>query len=130
VRDGQTSTLRPRLVVFRSTCPPLSPSPHANSFVIGTAVINTHTDEYLQKKLPAKYRPCLACIVGESGGNHDDDLHPGSAIIPMEEEEVHIQLYYRGMRIKSSKFKVHHTHTTEDTVRPLMERVVRKRPQT
>jgi hypothetical protein len=40
VRDGQTS---PRLVVSRSTCPPLSPSPHANSFVIGTAVINTHT---------------------------------------------------------------------------------------
>jgi hypothetical protein len=42
VRDGQTSPLRPRLVVSRSTCPPLSPSPHANSFVIGTAVINTH----------------------------------------------------------------------------------------
>jgi hypothetical protein len=32
-----------QLVVSRSTCPPLSPSPHANSFVIGTAVINTHT---------------------------------------------------------------------------------------
>ena len=43
VRDGQTSALRPRLVVSRSTCPPLSPSPHANSFVIGTAVINKHT---------------------------------------------------------------------------------------
>ena len=43
VRDGQTSPLRPRLVVSYSTCPPLSPSPHANSFVIGTAVINTHT---------------------------------------------------------------------------------------
>jgi hypothetical protein len=42
VRDGQTSPHRPRLVVSRSTCPPLSPSPHANSFVIGTAVINTH----------------------------------------------------------------------------------------
>ena len=41
VRDGQTSPLRPRLVVYRSTCPPLSPSPHANSFVIGTAVIGT-----------------------------------------------------------------------------------------
>ena len=27
VHDGQTSPLRPRLVVFRSTCPPLSPSP-------------------------------------------------------------------------------------------------------
>ena len=43
VRDGQTSPHRPRLVVSLSTCPPLSPSPFANSFIIGTAVINTHT---------------------------------------------------------------------------------------
>ena len=44
VHDGQTSPPRPRLVVSRSTCPPLSPSPpHANSFVIGPAVINTHS---------------------------------------------------------------------------------------
>ena len=41
VRDGPTSPHRPRLVVSCSTCPPLSPSPHANSFIIGTAVINT-----------------------------------------------------------------------------------------
>ena len=34
---------RPRLVVSRSTCAPLSSSPHSNSFVIGTAVTNTHT---------------------------------------------------------------------------------------
>jgi hypothetical protein len=39
VRDGQTSPHRPRLVVSRSTCPPLSSAPHANSFVIGSAVI-------------------------------------------------------------------------------------------
>ena len=43
VCDGQTSPHRPRLSFSRSTCPPLSPSPHANSFIIGTAVINTHT---------------------------------------------------------------------------------------
>ena len=43
VCDGQTSPHRPLLVVSRSTCPPLSPSPLSNSFVIGTAVINTHT---------------------------------------------------------------------------------------
>ena len=44
VRDGQTSPNRPRLVVSRSTCPPLfPPRPQANSFVMGTAVINTHT---------------------------------------------------------------------------------------
>ena len=41
-RDGQPSPHRPRLVVSRSTCLPLSPSPHANSFIKGTAVINTH----------------------------------------------------------------------------------------
>ena len=37
------SSHRPRLVASRSTCPQLSPSPRANSFVIGTAVMNTHT---------------------------------------------------------------------------------------
>ena len=42
VRDGQTSPRRPRLVVSCSTCPPLSFPPHANSFVIGPAVIK-HT---------------------------------------------------------------------------------------
>jgi hypothetical protein len=51
VRDGQTSPHRPRLVVSRSTCPPLSPSPHANSFIIGTAVQNTHTvNEYHRRE--------------------------------------------------------------------------------
>ena len=44
VCDGQTSPHRPRLVVSRCTCPPLSPSPHANSFVIGPAVLNTHIE--------------------------------------------------------------------------------------
>jgi hypothetical protein len=42
VRDEQTHPHRPRLVVSHSTCPPLSSSPHANSFVIGPAVIK-HT---------------------------------------------------------------------------------------
>jgi hypothetical protein len=42
VRDGQASPHRPRLVVSHSTCPPISPSPHAHSLLIGTAVINTH----------------------------------------------------------------------------------------
>jgi hypothetical protein len=45
VRDGQTSPHRPRIVISRSTCPPLSPFPHANSFIIGTAVINTTTNK-------------------------------------------------------------------------------------
>ena len=42
VRDGQPSPHRPLLVVSRTTCPPLSPSPHANSLIKGNAVINTH----------------------------------------------------------------------------------------
>ena len=44
VCGGQPSPHKPRLVVSHSTCPPLSSSPHAHSFVIGPAVINTHTD--------------------------------------------------------------------------------------
>ena len=43
VRDGQTSPHKPRFVVPHSTCPSLSPSPPAHSFIIGPAVINTHT---------------------------------------------------------------------------------------
>jgi hypothetical protein len=42
VCGGQPSLHKPRLVVSHSTCPPLSSSPHAHSFVLGTAVINTH----------------------------------------------------------------------------------------
>jgi hypothetical protein len=39
---GQTSPHNPRLVVSHNTCPPLSSSPHAHSFVLGTAVINNN----------------------------------------------------------------------------------------
>ncbi len=46
VRDGQTSPHKPRLVVPHSTCPSLSPSPPAHSFIIGPAVINTHTRKF------------------------------------------------------------------------------------
>jgi len=35
VRDGQTSPHKPRLVVSHSTCPSLSPSPPAHTFIIG-----------------------------------------------------------------------------------------------
>ena len=48
VCDGQPSPHRPRLVVSRSTCPPLSPSPHAwhaNSFIQRCS--NKHTPERL-----------------------------------------------------------------------------------
>ena len=39
---GHTSPHKPRLVVSHSTCSPLSSSPHAHSFVLGTAVINNN----------------------------------------------------------------------------------------
>ena len=44
MRDGQTSPHSPRLVVSRSTCPPLSSPPNANSFVLGPAVVK-HTQK-------------------------------------------------------------------------------------
>jgi hypothetical protein len=43
---------RSRFVVSRSTGPPLSPSPHANSCVIGPAVINTHTHTHTPHLYP------------------------------------------------------------------------------
>jgi hypothetical protein len=42
VCGGQPRSHKSRLVVSHSTCPPLSSSPHAHSFVLGTTVINTH----------------------------------------------------------------------------------------
>jgi hypothetical protein len=60
VRDGQTSPHRPRLVASRSTCPPLSPFPLSNSFIIGTAVINTVTRQKSQRSVER------------------EDLHPGT----------------------------------------------------
>jgi hypothetical protein len=42
VCGGQPSPHKPRLVVSHSTCPPLSSSPHAHSFVLGTTVINNN----------------------------------------------------------------------------------------
>ena len=43
VCGGHPSPHKPRFVVSHNTCPPLFFSPHAHSFAIGPAVINTHT---------------------------------------------------------------------------------------
>jgi hypothetical protein len=43
VCGGQRSPHKPRLVVSHITCPPLSSSPHAHSFVLGTTVIKVIT---------------------------------------------------------------------------------------
>jgi hypothetical protein len=62
VRDGQTHPHRPRLVVSHSTCPPLSSSPHAHSFVIGPAVIkHTHTRGRRSRLGPGRRREPEAC---------------------------------------------------------------------
>jgi len=42
VCGGQTGPHKPRLVVSHITCSPLSSSPHAHSFVLGTVVINNN----------------------------------------------------------------------------------------
>jgi hypothetical protein len=61
VRDGQTHPHRPRLVVSHSTCPPLSSSPHAHSFVIGPAVIkHTHTHPLIRFQTCCYRRP--SCV--------------------------------------------------------------------
>ncbi len=61
VRDERTHPHRPRLVVYHSTCRPLSsvpPPPPANSFVIGPAVINTHTRRSRCHLLESVFGPC------------------------------------------------------------------------
>jgi hypothetical protein len=72
VRDGQTSPHRPRLVVSRSTCPPLSPSPHANSFIIGTAVISKDANPWVSRGLGRRMH--LGVEVTESSTNKQHDL--------------------------------------------------------
>ena len=52
MRDGQTSPHKARLVVPHSTCPSLSPSPPAHSFIIGPAVINTVTHTLTKSQSP------------------------------------------------------------------------------
>ena len=66
VCGGQPSPHKPRLVVSHSTCPPLSSSPHAHSFVLGTTVINTHSE-----KRPSNSKEFR---IGESQGNLSNDI--------------------------------------------------------
>ena len=62
----------PRLVVSHSTCAPLSSSPHAHSFVLGTAVINNNMNNVMKKwsisSRPSWSRCRAGCI--ESRGTH------------------------------------------------------------
>ena len=63
VRDGQTRPHKPRLVVSHGTCPPLSPSPHVNSFVVGPAEIYNNADAAsLAQKLELNDRDDDRCM--------------------------------------------------------------------
>ena len=57
VCGGQTSPHKPRLVVSHSTCSPRSSSPHAHSFVLGTAVINNTGHGRRAGPCPQRKRP-------------------------------------------------------------------------
>jgi hypothetical protein len=58
---------RPRLVVSHSTCPPLSSSPHAHSFVIGPAVIKHTHGEFLRLLFLQVHRETEAHFTATSG---------------------------------------------------------------
>ena len=64
VCDGQIIPHKPRLVVSHSTSPPLSPSPHANSIVIGSAVINNNPSFYRAPERGEKGRRRVATWTG------------------------------------------------------------------
>ena len=68
VCGGQPSPHKPRLVVSHSTCPPLSSSPHAHSFVIGPAVINTHSMR--SRSLVSTSNSALASCPDAKGEGH------------------------------------------------------------
>jgi hypothetical protein len=72
VCDGQTSLSphSPRLVVSHSTCPPLSPSPHANCFVKGTTVKNTHTVYPTSSTCLVQYYCCPGSHTGHNRKGH------------------------------------------------------------
>jgi hypothetical protein len=58
VRDGQTSPHRPRLVVSRSTCPPLSSPPPREQLCTRSCSNKTHTLQGLPSgSLPSRHFP-------------------------------------------------------------------------
>jgi hypothetical protein len=75
VRAGQTHPHRPRLVVSHSTCPPLSSSPHAHSFVIGPAVIKHTPPLYPCSPRPRVRDPCACARRGQLGTARRSTCH-------------------------------------------------------
>jgi hypothetical protein len=83
VCGGQPSPHKPRLVVSRSACPPLSSSPHVHSFVLGTAVINNNT---VTKKKYIRLRKTSRIsrqTVREAQSFEDDERQCASPVMQM-----------------------------------------------
>jgi hypothetical protein len=101
VRDEQTHPHRPRLVVSHSTCPPLSSPPPANSFVIGPAVINTHTktSRFRNSGSPARQVPhrdtsnTHSASLFQSCSIHDACHKDSYFKLTNIEEEEHVMLH-------------------------------------
>ena len=111
VRDEQTHPHRPWLVVSHSTCPPLSSSTHANSFVIGPAVIkHTHTLVLNFSFLPTP-------------------PHPADAGHPLHLSEEHIAQRRRKLQ-KGWEVLQHFSATSEkDKTDPLSEEQLHRKVQ-
>ena len=67
-----------RLVHSRSTCPPPSPPPLANTFVIGIAVINTHPVRPPNRDLQAAGK-LLICLVIEGTAHYGEERSADAA---------------------------------------------------
>jgi len=113
VRDGQTGPHRPRLVVSRSTCPPISPHHHANSFVIGPAVINTHTGRLVHTGLGASSLVALVLCPPPSPPHTREQLCNSTAVINTHPSAVpRCGFEVRRFVIAVAWYKYIHTHSS------------------
>jgi hypothetical protein len=104
VCGGQPSPHKPRLVVSHSTCPPLSSSPHAHSFVLGSAVINTH---------PRMTKTSFDTLTGKATQPYDDGrVQPGDDIPTIKELRPFLG-YFNAMHSAASnnRYRDHRGHT-------------------
>jgi hypothetical protein len=102
VRDEQTHPHRPRLVVSHSTCPPLSSSPHANSFVIGPAVIkHTHAERFASyRNDPAKIAAEIESIASSAASMA---LEEGRAEVKRLKTEMYVMKIQEQAKVKPVK---------------------------
>jgi hypothetical protein len=97
--DGQTSLHTPRLVVSHNTCPPLSPSSLANSFIIGTAVINNNFFALVLLSALAQTRACPASPVAVCEWTRSRVLRERNRQKPSQERRISPQAYRRAISL-------------------------------